>query len=987
MGAVCGSSRLAVKLEMLEEVAKRLPEKGMESDSRADSSHQPDAHVLRRNFSGTDGLLERAASTSIEIIHTSSFRRQTSGGLVVSKRKSRSYGLPSTKHKATLSPGPFLSQTRLSEIPSSGSIPGDWQQNHDLVTEKAALYINSVWPLKSEGIRRISSDTSIISVSDKTDTDDKSDESNSFSIKNVKVCAPTIISPDSEKGHLDGSNGQYKNCKCCPELVMTLSLESDKSEKLYLEREGCHKVVANWLRNFGSDVAWRNYAEVFESKKIDALSLYSLKFEDLRSLGVLELHAIAILTSLHLHTKSSCNGMCGTRHKPETGAKCYQANENNRSASNLKQTMWQLLQKENKELRSRAKELEIQLSKQQLENKSLVEQLNRQKLETEDLRSQVAELNFELQNKTTYIGSLRSDLNQCVKEVGGLETQLDKVSSEKRIMWEDLQVEKQTAFERRIENGKLRNLLSSANPLVPFISRSYSTEGSQSIRSESSGDGFDMYHFLTNSGGSHDSPEESKLHITKGKTIASSAKMSKTEDISNHVRRDLKSSAPNISELAAPHDYLVPAGGKVLSPRGNTLNLTDMNVADDLQSPRNHISSRAEYIDTKNADLIPTTQILPTQDVGAVLRSDIFPNIVNNLTASRPPMFAKEEILSGWEGFGRPRSPSNESGNSSTESFDVDMAANLATPLILSAEILASLTERASQGYRDSLQSLARQSAITRSLASLLRETPLESWDADIPVDRKSLSSSPGSDRVSLPAAGRSPRLKKDFFVERTSDLNSSNDPNISQHQKLQNRDSPDVENTQNPSHGDRSTPHDCELCLPGYNIKSLDFAKGKDDPHRGVQTAGLVRECLKNVVVDEKGEITWSDFSSSLAQYFPHNENVLRSVFEHCSTNTVIVLEKFLEMVRSNQSDCFVLFRLVFRNNEIEEHKNANSSQIVEHCDSSSDKTADVSFRHNRARSSTSGKGSDEQSLSYQIDLKNLSSGSWDGPEEIVDK
>jgi len=976
MGAVCGSSRLAVKLEMLEEVAKRLPEKGMESDSRADSSHQPDEHVIRRNFSGTDGLLERAASTSIEIIHTASFRRQTSGGLVVSKRKSRSYGLPSTKHKATLSPGPFLSETRLSEIPSSGSIPGDWQQNHDLVTEKAALYINSVWPLASEGIRRISSDTSLISVSDKTETGDKSVESN-FSIKNVKVCAPTTISPDFEKGYLDDSNGQH----------MALGLESDKSEKLYLEREGCHKVVANWLRHFGSDVAWRNYAEVFERKKIDALSLYSLKFEDLRSLGVLELHAIAILTSLHLHTKSSCNGMCGTRHEPETVTKWYQANENNRSASNLKQTMWQLLEKENKELKSRAKELEMQLSKQQLENKSLVEQLNRQKLETEDLRSRVAELNLELQNQTAYIGTLRSDLNQCVQEVSGLETQLDKVSSEKRIMWEDLQVEKQTAFERRIENGKLRNLLSSANPLVPFLSRSYSTEGSQSIRSESSGDGFDMYNFLTNNGGSHDSPEESKVQITKGKTISSSAKMSKSEDISNHVQRDLTSTATNISELAPPHDYLLPAGGKVLSPRGNTLNLSDMNVADDLQSPRNNISFKVENIDTKNIDLIPKTEILPTQDVSAVLRSDIFPNIVNNLTASQPPMFAKEEILSGWESFGRPRSLSNESGNSSTGSFDVDMADNLATPLMLSAEILASLTERASQGYRESLNSLARQSAITRGLASLLREKSLESWDADIPVDRKSLNIIPVSDRVSLSAAGWSPRLKKDFFGERTSDLSSSIDPNIPQDPKLQNRYSPDVENTQNPSLGVRSTPNDCELCLPGYNTKSLDSAGGKDDPHRGAQTAGLVRECLKNVVVDEEGGITWSDFSSSLAQYFPHNENVLRSVFEYCSTNTVIVLEKFLEMVRSNQSECFVLFRLVFRNNEVEEHKNANSSQILKHCDPSYDKTTTYSFRHEPDRSSTSEKGSDEQSLSYQIDLKNLSSGSWEGREEMVDK
>jgi len=834
MGAVCGSSRLSVKLEMLEEVAKRLPEKGMETDSRADSSHQPNAHLIRRNLSGTDGFLERAASTSIEIIHTSSFRRQTSGGLLLSKRQSRSYGLPSTKHKATLSPGPFLSETRLSEIPSSGSLPGDWHQNNDLVTEKAAVYINSVWPLSSEGIRRISSDTSVISVSDKSDTGDKSVESNSFSVKNVKVCTPTIKSADSQKDHEAGSNSQYKNCKCCPELVMTLSLESDKSEKLCLQREGCHKVVANWLRNFGSDVAWRNYAKVFESKKIDALSLYSLKFDDLRRLGVLELHAIAILTRLHLHTKSSCNGMCGTRHKPETGAMYYQANENHRSASGLKQTMWQLLHNENKELKNRAKELEMQLSKQQRENKSLVEQLNKQKLETEDLRSQVAGLNMERQNQTAYIGTLRSDLNQCVKEVGGLETKLDKVSTEKRLMWEDLQVEKQTAFERRIENGKLRNLLTSANPLVPFISRSYSTEGSQSIKSESSGDNFDMYNFLTNSGGSHESSEESRAEIIKGKTIDKYVKISKMEDISNHVQRDLSSSAPNISELAPPHDYLVPAGGKVFSPRQNTLNLSDMKVADNLQSPRNHMSMRVENIDTENADLISKTQIPITQDVSDVLRSDIFPNILNNLTGSRFPMFAKEEILSGWEDLGRQRSLSNESGNSSTGSYDVDMADDLATPWMLTADILASLTERASKEYRDSLHSLSRQSTLTRSLASLLREKSSECSDADIPVDRKSLSISPVSNRVSSPSAGCSPRLKKDFFVERTSGLCSSIDPNILQDPILQNRDSSEVETTQNPSHGVKSTLNDRELCLPGYNTKSLDSDKGKDDSHRG---------------------------------------------------------------------------------------------------------------------------------------------------------
>jgi hypothetical protein len=165
---------------------------------------------------------------------------------------------------------------------------------------------------------------------------------------------------------------------------------------------------------------------------------------------------------------------------------------------------------------------------------------------------------------------------------------------------------------------------------------------------------------------------------------------------------------------------------------------------------------------------------------------------------------------------------------------------------------------------------------------------------------------------------------------------------------------------------------------------------------YKGLNEAQLVETCLKTVA-SNKGSISWSDFSSILIQKFSLGENLLRSVFDKCSENQQLFLNQLLERLSSDDSDPFMQVRHALYSSGCVKSKNVINKE-----------SSQVSYDYNLVLSPSIKRiphtssfpltdicedeipSSDEsvyKSRSYRVDLKNLSSGSWNLSEEAADK
>lgn len=1005
MGAVCGTAEK--RRVLLEELAETSREKDQDIETRGEPSFTADGHHFPNNSSSNSNLQYVSevvsGTTSVEIIHKSSNSRQsgfiTSDAVVKGLLKSRSRRKAS-RHVNLSVDLPIRHIQKLS-LNSCQRNFEDWLSNYDDEGEHTSNCMSSNWSHPPKKFRRISSECSVISVSDKIDPDDMSSDTESYSIAKVKVAVPGNSAPERHSDRyvidLEGTNRHpHRN----QGSIMTMKLESDKPESCRLQRDGSCRDVAKWLRNLGADESWRRYAKVFENNKIDAVSLYSLNFEDLRNLGVLEFHAIAILSNLRTSNKYQRCRKCHNSHNAAIVEMLCQGDENHRSASRMKQQMQKQLEKENEKLKIRTRELELEVSGKELENGRLEDKLGELRQKIEALTDQVAQLNMECHNHTQYIYGLQDDLNQCVDEVGALEIQLEEALTDRKLLWEDLQVEKQITYERRVENSKLRSLLATRNSLAPYYKPPYTTEESPSkcysTSSDSSGDDFDM-NIIPKVERGLNAVLESRIEITKGKTVARVVKYSNGDLKSNDVHIDLTISAPNVSEFAPP-DNSSEITGSEFSADPHIFNPISMQVAENLKSLMDKDEVSDEII-ISNAEDKPLGRQTSTSSLSP--REE--PRRVSWAEAEAQRLKLSID--------------SNNSNLSSSESFELGPAENLDRPLLLSHEILSSLTER------DIDISNRESPAKTRQCSSgLLVETEEKLTTPPI----SSPSASPG-----VPIATNSepyvstPRHGKDFIgssgklsprgtlVERISAAKLGVSPKTLQNVSESTRQSQKTENLLEVS--------------PRGSLISEDTRTGKEDstvrkiinrernPHspdqseKGSNTVDLLRDSL--MAVGNKGRIGWADFSSILSQHFPFSETLLRSVYNECCIDQEFFLQTFLDKLSSDYSDLFVQFRDALSDVEI-----VKSMDVIFDNASWSSPRHEVDTASYRSNSHQSEKSihvlassfpltdicedeisSDEEGVipsppkatkspSYRFDLKTLSSSSWEQSEEADD-
>jgi len=1001
MGAVCGSNIAEKRRVLLEELAESEREKDQDSETKGEPSFDTDGHQFPNNSSSNSNLentvLGGTGTTSVEIIHKSSNRASliTSDALIKGFLKSRSPRRKASRHVNLSCDLPIRHIQKLSSNSHHGKFE-DWLSNYDDEGENTSNCMIPNWSPPPKKFRRISSECSVISVSDKIDPDDGSSDTDSYSITKVKVAVPGNPAPEHHSDRyvidLEGTNRHsHRNLGS----IVAMKLEADKPESCRLQRDGCCRDVAKWLRNLGADESWRRYAKVFENNKIDAISLYSLNFEDLRNLGVLEFHAIAILSNLRTSNKYQRCRKCQNSHNTAIVEMLCQGDESHRSASRLKQQMQNQLEKENEKLKIRTRELESEVSGKELENGRLEDKLGELRQEIESLTDQVAQLNMECHNHTQYIYGLQDDLNQCVNEVGALEIQLEEALTDRKLLWEDLQVEKQITYERRVENSKLRSLLATRNSLAPYYKPPYTTEESPSkcysTSSDSSGDDFDM-NIIPKAERGYNAVLESRIEITKGKTVARVVKYSKDDSKSNDVHIDLTLSAPNVSEFAPPDNCSEITGGE-FSADPHIFNPISMQVAENLKSLTDN-------------DEVSHEIIISGPEVNALGRQ--------TFTSSVSP---REEPRSvNWAELERIKlsNDSNTSNVSSSESFELGPAEDLARPLLLSQEILSSLTERDIDiSQRESPAKTQRCSSALEETEEKLTTPPIISPsappDVEIIKDSQPYTSTPRHWKDFVGSSGN--LFPRGTLVERTSAAklgdSSKTQQNVSE-STMQSQETKDLLEVS--PRGSLISEDTCkgkeELTIVRKIINRERNSHSPDQNKEGSNTTDLVRDSL--MAVSNKGRIEWEDFSSILSQHFPFNETLLRSVFHECSIDQEFFLQTFLEKLSSDYSDLFVQFRdalsdveivksmdVIFDNaswsapkdevNTPSRCSNSPESEKSMHVLASSFPLTDICedeiSSDDEAVNSSPRKGS--TTSSYRFDLKTLSSSSWELSEE----